>query len=57
MHSEYEVKFSFSAYPRPTTLEWSYKTVQQGITNLIKIPSDYGKFSTSVNVRRNYGIC
>ncbi|CAL4060343.1 unnamed protein product [Meganyctiphanes norvegica] len=48
VHSDYEVRLNFSANPRPQSLEWSYGANFGEMPNLIQIPSDNGKFSTSL---------
>jgi len=48
VHSDYEIRLNFSANPRPTTTEWSYGANFQEMPNAIQIPSDDGKFATSL---------
>ncbi|CAL4237271.1 unnamed protein product, partial [Meganyctiphanes norvegica] len=46
--SPYEVFISFSANPHPTALMWSYESIFQKMAYQIQIPTDNGKFSTSL---------
>ncbi|CAL4066415.1 unnamed protein product, partial [Meganyctiphanes norvegica] len=47
LHSDYEIRLNFSSNP-PNTTEWFYQTNFMKMPSLIQIPSDNGKFSTSL---------
>ncbi|CAL4157395.1 unnamed protein product, partial [Meganyctiphanes norvegica] len=53
LNSDYEVILSFSANPQPTALMWSFESNSQEMANHIQIPSNNGKFSTSLIIRDN----
>ncbi|CAL4061845.1 unnamed protein product, partial [Meganyctiphanes norvegica] len=53
LNSDYEVFLSFSAYPQPSALMWSFESNSQEMANHIQIPSNNGKFSTSLIIRDN----
>ncbi|CAL4143117.1 unnamed protein product, partial [Meganyctiphanes norvegica] len=47
-HSDYEIRFSFSANPRPTAIGWFYGKNFQEMPNFIQIPSDNDKYSATL---------
>ncbi|CAL4192256.1 unnamed protein product, partial [Meganyctiphanes norvegica] len=48
LHSDYEVRLNFSSNPQPKIIEWFYGANFLVMPNLIQIPSDNGKITTSI---------
>ncbi|CAL4173536.1 unnamed protein product, partial [Meganyctiphanes norvegica] len=53
LNRDYTVMVRFSANPRPTALKWSFGPNFQEMTNVIQIPFDGEKCSTSFNSHAN----
>ncbi|CAL4203271.1 unnamed protein product, partial [Meganyctiphanes norvegica] len=51
--NDFEIILSFSAYPQPTALVWSFAPNFQEMANHIQIPFNNGKFSTSLKICDN----
>ena len=54
LHTSNEIRFTFSSNPQPTVLKWYYGINFRETSNIIQIPSEKGKLSTSITVRKKY---